>query len=141
LEGPFTEIDNLEIERDARFPVRVTVQFYKATSNGVVSANDLQEIKEQIDRVYAQGDYVGSLVTEGSTGRVTEYEGVKVQPWDWWAQFWERHRKNTGDSREEAIAKLRRLLGQNYQEQPVSDLYLRSLLKPRRQPVRSARPR
>lgn len=131
LEGPFTEIDNLAIERDARFPVRVTVQFYKATSNGIVSANDLQEIKEQIDRVYAQGDYVGSLVTEGETGRVTEYEGVKVQPWNWWAQFWERHQKNTGDSREVAIAKLRRLLGQNYQEQPVSDLYLRSLLKPR----------
>ena len=32
LEGPFTEIDNLTIERDERFPVRVTVQFYKATS-------------------------------------------------------------------------------------------------------------
>ncbi|MDH4129124.1 MAG: hypothetical protein OEV44_10245, partial [Spirochaetota bacterium] len=30
LEGPFTEIDNLEIERDLRFPIRVTVQFYKA---------------------------------------------------------------------------------------------------------------
>ncbi len=132
LEGPFTEIDNLTIERDARFPVRVTVQFYKATSNGIVSANDLQEIKEQIDRVYAQGDYVGSLVTEGATGRVTEYEGVKVQPSDWWAQFWERHRKNTGDSRAAAIAKLRRLLGPNYQQQPVSDLYLRSLLKTRR---------
>src|SRR5262245_36856795 len=77
LEGPFTEIDNLKIERDDRFPVRVTVQFYKATSNGVVSAADLQAIKEQIDRVYAQSDYVGSLVTQGETGRVTEYEGVK----------------------------------------------------------------
>jgi hypothetical protein len=32
LEGPFTEMDNLSIERDERFPVRVTVQFYKATS-------------------------------------------------------------------------------------------------------------
>ena len=36
VEGPFTEIDGLEIERDDRYPVRVTVQFYKATSNGVV---------------------------------------------------------------------------------------------------------
>src|SRR5262249_35848195 len=50
-EGPFTEIDNLAIERDTRYPVRVTVQFYKATSNGVVSAEDMRTIKEQIDRV------------------------------------------------------------------------------------------
>ena len=34
-EGPYTELDGLTIERDARFPVRVTVQFYQATSNGV----------------------------------------------------------------------------------------------------------
>ena len=44
VEGPFTEIDGLEIERDDRFPVRVTVQFYKATSNGVDSDKDLAEI-------------------------------------------------------------------------------------------------
>ena len=46
VEGPFTEIDNLEIERDPDFPIRVTVQFYKATSNGVVSADDMREIHE-----------------------------------------------------------------------------------------------
>ena len=129
LEGPFTEIDNLSIERDERFPVRVTVQFYKATSNGVVSEADLQAIKEQIDRVYAQSDYVGSLVTQGETGRVTEYEGIKQQPHDWWERFWEQHELNTGDSRDVAIAKLRALLGKNFEERPVSDLYLRSLLR------------
>lgn len=132
LEGPFTEIDDLAIERDARFPVRVTVQFYKATSNGVVSANDLRSIKEQISRVYGQSDFVGSLVTEGETGRVTEYEGVKVEPADWWERFWDRHETNTGDSREAAVAKLRRLLGPDYQQRPVSDLYVRSLLKNKR---------
>ncbi|MEW6733288.1 MAG: hypothetical protein AB1489_18310 [Acidobacteriota bacterium] len=132
LEGPFTEIDNLEIERDERYPIRVTVQFYKATSNGVVSRADIKSIKEQIDRVYAQSDYVGSLVTEGETGRVTEYEGVKVQPPDWWQQFWKRHEQNTGDRPEIAIAKLRALLGLNYQQQPVNEFYLRSLLKKHR---------
>lgn len=129
VEGPFTEIDNLEIERDPRFPVRVTVQFYKATSNGIVSEQDIREIKAQIDRVYAQSDYVGSLVTEGETGRVTEYEGVKVQPDAWWQEFWQRHQRNTGDSPAVAIAKLRQLLGQNYQQKPVSELYLRDLLR------------
>jgi len=128
-EGPFTEIDDLEIERDEQFPVRVTVQFYKATSNGIVSEKDMQEIKEQIDKVYAQSDYVGSLVTEGETGRITEYEGSKVEPPDWWDKFWERHEQNTGDSREVAIQKLINLLGVDYREQPVCDLYLRQLLR------------
>jgi hypothetical protein len=129
LEGPFTEIDNLAIERDERFPVRVTVQFYKATSNGVVSESDMKEIAAQIKRVYAQSDYVGSLVTEGDTGRITEYEGIKVQPPHWWADFWARHEANTGDTREQAITKLHELLGLDYQEMPVSDLYLRDVLK------------
>lgn len=131
LEGPYTEVDDLDIERDERFPVRVTVQFYKATSNGAVSADDLRDIKEQIDRVYAQSDYVGSLVTQGETGRATEYEGLKVQPADWWEQFWKRHEQNTGDSREIARTKLQRLLGKgwNYQDAAVSELYVRDLLK------------
>lgn len=129
LEGLFTETDGVEIERDTRFPVRVTVQFYKATSNGAVSAADLKAIKAQIDRIYARGSAVGSLVTGGQTGRVTEYEGVKVQPADWWENFWQRHEQNTGDSREEALRKLRELLGPNFRNHPVSELYLRDLLR------------
>ncbi|MEN9222428.1 MAG: hypothetical protein Q6M04_08315 [Thermostichus sp. BF3_bins_97] len=74
VEGPFTEIDNLPIERDPRFPIRVTVQFYKGTSNGVVSAEDMAQIHEQIARVYQEADYVGSLVIQGETGRPTEYD-------------------------------------------------------------------
>jgi len=74
LQGPFTEVANLAIERDERFPVRATVQFYKATSNGVVSERDLELIAKNIDRVYKDADYVGSLVVEGYTGRPTEPE-------------------------------------------------------------------
>jgi len=96
LEGPFTEVDNLDIKRDDRFPVRVTVQFYKATSNGVVNANDLDQIKSQIDRVYKDADYVGSLVTQGETGRPTEYDGDKQEPPGWWDSFWQRHTLNLG---------------------------------------------
>jgi hypothetical protein len=36
VEGPFTEVANLDIERDPAFPIRVTVQFYKATEDGAV---------------------------------------------------------------------------------------------------------
>ncbi|MCK5133165.1 MAG: hypothetical protein KAR40_13570 [Candidatus Sabulitectum sp.] len=62
LEGPFREIDGLPIVRDERFPIRVTVQFYKATSNGVASDGDIAEIAAQIIRVYDDASYVGSLV-------------------------------------------------------------------------------
>ena len=130
LEGPFTETDNLTIERDPRFPVRVTVQFYKATSNGVVDESDLKEIAGQIDAIYKRGDAVGSLVTGGETGRITEYEGVKVQPSNWWESFWKRRESESGWSRAEQIRRLEELLGTDYRKVPVSDLYLRDLLRP-----------
>lgn len=52
---------------------------------------------------------VGSLVTEGETGRPTEYDGSKQEPPDWWDDFWQRHERNTGQLREEAIAMLHHL--------------------------------
>ena len=109
VEGPFTEIDDLEIERDERFPIRVTVQFYKATSNGIVSAADMEEIAAQISRVYKDADYVGSLVVDGPSERPTEYDGSKVQPAGWWDTFWGRFESNTGLSRGQAIGLLRDL--------------------------------
>lgn len=68
--GRFPGLRELRLVRDDRFPIRVTVQFYKATSNGVVDANDLDDARRAIDRVYADADYVGSLVVpEGDHGR------------------------------------------------------------------------
>ncbi|MBD2103114.1 hypothetical protein [Leptolyngbya sp. FACHB-261] len=133
VEGPFTEIDNLEIERDPQFPVRVTVQFYKATSNGVVAEQDMREIQRQIARVYADADYVGSLVTGGETSRPTEYEGPKQEPRGWWDAFWRRHEANTGQSRLEALEMLRRLRGQNWMPNSEEELR-RALEESRRQP-------
>ena len=64
--GSFREMGGLRLRRDARFPIRVTVQFYRATSNGVVSDDDLRAVKANIDRVYNNADYVGSLVVPES---------------------------------------------------------------------------
>jgi hypothetical protein len=109
VEGPFTEIDGLQIERDPDFPIRVTVQFYKATSNGVMSEADVEQIADQIQRVYDEADYVGSLVVDGPSDRPTEYDGSKVQPADWWDVFWRRFERNTGLDREDAYNLWRRL--------------------------------
>lgn len=68
--GRFPGLRELRLVRDDRFPIRVTVQFYKATSNGVVDTDDLDDARRAIDRVYADADYVGSLVVpEGDHGR------------------------------------------------------------------------
>jgi hypothetical protein len=121
VEGPFTEIDNLAIERDERFPIRVTVQFYKATSNGVVNEQDVAEIAAQIERVYLDADYVGSLVLEADTGRPTEYQGEKIEPPGWWEDFWRRHFANTGQTREQAMQMLRQLLGVQWTERSAAE--------------------
>lgn len=109
VEGPFTEIDFLKIERDPDYPIRVTVQFYKATSNGVISEADVEEIADQIQRVYDEADYVGSLVVDGPSDRPTEHDGPKVEPADWWVVFWQQFEDNTGIDREKAISLWRRL--------------------------------
>src|SRR5262249_53329415 len=128
-EGPFTEIDNLNIERDPNFPVRVTVQFYKATANGVLAEEDVKQVKEEIDSVYASGNATGSLVVDGETGRPTEYEGLKVQPAGWWSDFWKRYEQNTGETQDRALSRLQKLLGNAYESEPVSELYLRDRLR------------
>lgn len=80
LEGPFREIDGLPIVRDERFPIRVTVQFYKATSNGVATPGDIAEIAAQITRVYDDASYVGSLVCpEEKIERPTDWDHHAVE--------------------------------------------------------------
>jgi hypothetical protein len=81
-EGPYTELDGLTIARDARFPVRVTLQFYQATSNGVVGNANIKMMANQIKKVYGKGDYVGSLVTPSGADRLrpTNWTGVSTMP-------------------------------------------------------------
>ena len=59
-------------------PIRVTVQFYKATSDGIVTESDMQAIADQIDRVYEDGDYVGSLVVDGPSDRPPSTTGQRM---------------------------------------------------------------
>lgn len=126
IEGPFTEIAGLEIERDPQFPVRVTVQFYLATSNGVVTAKHMDDIAAQIRRVYDQADWVGSLVVGGETGRPTEPDPAAIQPDYWWrAHFLERARR-TGTSAQELEEGLVMLHGPAWHRKTVGVL-MRSL--------------
>ena len=78
-DGPFHELNGHVVRRDERFPIRVTVQFYRATSNGVVSDQDLADAHAQIARVYEEADYVGSLVVpDGERNRPTDW--IRTNP-------------------------------------------------------------
>lgn len=82
--GPFREGGQLALERDARFPIRVTVQFYKATESGVVSDADLDAISRSIGSVYERADFVGSLVVpRRDRSRPTEWEKVPGEWFPW----------------------------------------------------------
>lgn len=82
--GPFTEGHDLELVRDSQFPIRITVQFYKATSNGVVGNEDMDLIKKTIGDVYKHADFVGSLVVpEGDKARPTAWEKIPGEWFPW----------------------------------------------------------
>eukprot|EP01129_Flabellula_baltica_P013560 TRINITY_DN631_c0_g1_i2.p1 TRINITY_DN631_c0_g1~~TRINITY_DN631_c0_g1_i2.p1 ORF type:complete len:444 (-),score=107.95 TRINITY_DN631_c0_g1_i2:7-1338(-) len=89
-EGKFREVGNLSIERDDRYPVRVTLQYYKATSNGHVDENVMAQVYQQIVDAREFGKNVGSLVVGGNTGRptefITKYGGYELPIW--WNEFW-----------------------------------------------------
>lgn len=82
--GPFSEGSGLRLERDPKFPIRVTVQFYKATSNGVVDEKDLDGIAKSIGSVYEHADFVGSLVLpEGDALRPTAWQKMPGEWFPW----------------------------------------------------------
>jgi len=82
--GPFTEGSGLALERDPQFPIRITMQFYKATSNGVVDERDFDRIASALGSVYEHADYVGSLVIpEDDAARPTEWKRIP-QEWFRW---------------------------------------------------------
>jgi hypothetical protein len=62
--------------------VRATVQFYQATSNGVVASADMRRFAEQIRKLYKQADYVGSLVVPSTLDktRPTNWDGASPRP-------------------------------------------------------------
>jgi hypothetical protein len=64
------------------------VQFYQATSNGVVSQKDIDRMAEQIAKVYDKADYVGSLVVPSPADkrRPTRWTGAGPKPdaAGWW---------------------------------------------------------
>ncbi len=89
-EGPFTELGTrTSIERDVRYPIRVTLQYYRVTSNGNMNAAIAHEIDQQFRdaRVQYVAVAAGSLVLTAASGRTTESQAAPRPAW--WATFLE----------------------------------------------------
>lgn len=68
----FKGVGDYSLERDDRYPIRCTFQFYKVTDTNDVPEDAFKEMREKIDKVYRTGQATGSLVVSGDTGRATE---------------------------------------------------------------------
>jgi len=87
-EGEFYELKGMTIERDPRFPIRVTLQYYKATSNGICSESDISSLSEQLKASRKYAEAIGSLVVTENSGRSTEWVFKVENIPKWWDDFW-----------------------------------------------------
>lgn len=61
-DGDYDEFMGTGWKRDVSNPVRVTVQLVKATSNGVVTEEQMEQIANELKEVYSGASRIGSLV-------------------------------------------------------------------------------
>lgn len=82
--GAYREGYGSKLVRDEAFPIRITVQFYKSTSDGIVSDADLEGISKNISSAYEHADYVGSLVIPpGDPARPTAWQSMPGEWFPW----------------------------------------------------------
>jgi hypothetical protein len=70
----FLGIDKSTVERDERFPIRVTIQLYKVTDDPNLDPSAFEDMAANIIKIYSVGEAEGSLVVDGDTGRSTEWD-------------------------------------------------------------------
>ena len=80
----FEGTKDLELERDDRFPIRCTIQYYKVTDTVDIPSSVFKTFAEQLNKVYdgVNDGEKGSLVVDGKTDRITEPEIKHPKPED-----------------------------------------------------------
>jgi hypothetical protein len=74
----FSSMRNHNLRVDARFPVRITIQYYRIDVNGITS-DDCADIAAQLRGIESKSVAHGSLVTEPMGHRTTE---VQLSAWN-----------------------------------------------------------
>lgn len=71
-EGGFVGTKGLKLERDTRFPIRCTYQYYRVTDENYITESNVKDIAEQLNQVLTVSVATGSLVVNEDTKRTTE---------------------------------------------------------------------
>lgn len=64
----FKCVGNYKLERDDRYPIRCTIQFYKVTDKDDIPEKEFQEMRQKIHKIYVLGKAFGSLVIGEDSG-------------------------------------------------------------------------
>lgn len=71
-EGFYLGTKGLKLERDERFPIRLTFQYYRVTDENFIKESDIQDIVTQLNQSLKMAVTSGSLVLNKDSGRTTE---------------------------------------------------------------------
>merc|ERR1712228_885890 len=71
--GILADDSDYVLERNEDYPIRCTLQYYKATSNGAINKEIMDDIVKQLEASQKQADFMGSLVTEYNKNRPNEW--------------------------------------------------------------------
>lgn len=83
-EGKFTGTKDLVLERDERFPIRCTFQYYRVTDQDFITEPDVKDIVNQLSQSSKMAVASGSLV-QSTTERKTEPDLTQTKPTDDWS--------------------------------------------------------
>jgi len=92
-EGSYNELCGQgNIHRDFRYPIRATLQYYRATSSGTLDEVLAREINDQFKAAEEEYGAVakGSLVVNPTSQRTTEMQVTPPSP-AWWQVFCDTH--------------------------------------------------
>ena len=80
--GPFAGTRGRTLERDARFPVRATFQYYRATDRDHLTVDEANDVAAQLQQSTKVMTAHGSLVTTPAAPRATAPDLAHPQPGD-----------------------------------------------------------
>lgn len=83
-DGIYPSVKGKKIVRDERFPIRVTVQYYRVSDSSDILEKDVKDIADQLTSVVQKSVASGSLVFE-KTDRITEPDLPANPVVDWGA--------------------------------------------------------
>ena len=78
--GPYLGTNSKKLERDDRFPIRCTLQYYHVTDEADVSEEVVKLISEELSKIYTTATATGSLVLSTSTRPTESPATTVVQP-------------------------------------------------------------